>query len=140
VRANLVIGVAVLIAVVCAVVGVATEAFLGRYLRGQLDGQVSRIHQVPVGPDASNEPGTTAHTTAISTRAGQTVGGALPGAIRPRREDGRHARHHAARLRCRCVAVISGSFCGELRPCGLNQFSKNRRRITSHPISNRIYR
>jgi len=57
VRANLVIGVAVLIAVVCAVVGVATEAFLGRYLRGQLDGQVSRIHQVPVGPDASNEPG-----------------------------------------------------------------------------------
>jgi len=35
-------------------------------------------------------------------RAGQTVGGALPGAIPPQREDGRHARHHAARTPSRC--------------------------------------
>jgi hypothetical protein len=43
-------------------------------------------------------------------------------------------------LRCGCVAVISGSFCGKTCPSGLRQFSMSRARMASHPISNLIYR
>ena len=53
-RARLVLGIVVLIAAVCAVVGVATEIFLGSYLVAQLDGQVTRIHEPGGGPDPSS--------------------------------------------------------------------------------------
>jgi len=50
-RVRLVVTIVLLIAAVCAVVGVATAIYLGDYLVRQLDGQLVQIHQSATGKD-----------------------------------------------------------------------------------------
>jgi two-component system OmpR family sensor kinase len=50
-RVRLVVTIVLVIAAVCAVVGVSTEIYLGDYLVKQLDSQLLQIHQSATGPD-----------------------------------------------------------------------------------------
>ncbi len=77
-RARLVVGIVLFIAAVCTVIGVATEISLGGYLVGQLDGQLTQIHQSVAGPDQSGRPGEPINTGWACTDAGTSGGPGAP--------------------------------------------------------------
>ena len=71
-RVRLVVTIVLLIAAVCAVVGVATAIYLGDYLVRQLDGQLVQIHQSATGKD--HQSGSLGSSCAASTGSGDPGG------------------------------------------------------------------
>jgi len=69
-----------LIAGVCAVVGVATEISLGDYLVGKLDSQLGQIHQSASGP---HQGGSVRSSCAASTDSGDPGGPPSFGSAQP---------------------------------------------------------
>ena len=79
-RFRLVVMIVLLIAGVCAVVGVATEISLGDYLVGKLDSQLVQIHQSASGP---HQGGSVRSSCAASTDSGDPGGPPSFGSAQP---------------------------------------------------------
>ena len=77
-RVRLVVAIVLLIAAVCAVVGVSTEIYLGSYLVSQLDSQLSKIHESAIGPDHQGGPNS-GNCSASTGSSNASTGSSNPG-------------------------------------------------------------